>query len=238
MTTPGPDDFSTAEILGKEPPRRRYPRSLVLAGVTAAVLVAGAGVATAAALSPSPSPSPSATAGDGASPSASPSPSQDKGWGQGHRAGIGGPALHGEYVVRGEDGGYVTVATQYGEVTAADQDSVTVKSEDGYTKEYALTSETRINRGGDGADAVKTGQKVMVAAKVDGGTATAVVVRDVTDRANTAREPGKGWGRGWGGKGHWGGGDGGDGGAGYGRWHHEPSTSSPAPSPSESPTAS
>ncbi|MED7923971.1 hypothetical protein SMD20_07005 [Nonomuraea sp. LP-02] len=235
MTTSGPDDFSTAEVLGEEPPRRRYPRSLVLAGVTAAVLVAGAGVATAAALSPSPSPSPTATAGDGASPSPSGTPSDGKGWGRGHRAGLGGPALHGEYVVRGEDGGYVTIATQYGDVTAADQDSVTVKSEDGYTKEYALTSETRINRGGDGADAIKTGQKVMVAAKVDAGTATAVVVRDVTDRAGTAREHGKGWGKGWGGKGY---GGGGDGGAGHGRWHHEPPASSPAPSPPESPAAS
>ncbi|MEU4514886.1 hypothetical protein AB0G05_35760 [Nonomuraea wenchangensis] len=224
MTTSGPDDFSDAEVLGEEPPRRRYPRSLVLAGVAALVMVAGAGVATAAALSPSPT----ATAGDGASPAPSGTPSKDQGWGRGHRAGLGGPALHGEYVVRGEDGGYVTIATQYGDVTAADQDSVTVKSEDGYTKEYALTSGTRIDRGGDGT--VETGQKVMVAAKVDAGTATAVVVRDVT-----GREQGKGWGRGWGGKGY---GGGGDGGAGHGRWHHEPPASSPAPSPSESPTVS
>lgn len=226
--TPGQDGFSTAETLEHEPPRRRFPRSLLLVGTTALVVVTGAGVAAAAVLSPSPAPTPTAT--DTATPSASPSgtpsettPGHGRGWGR--KMGFGGPALHGEFVVPDGQGTYATIATQNGEVTAVDQDSITVKSEDGYTKEYVVNSETRINRGNDGIDAVKTGQKVMVMAKVDGSTATAVTIHDATLREE----------RGWRGKG--------------GRWHgdHQPgqpptgTPSAPAPaspSPSTSPTTS
>ncbi|MEV1178731.1 hypothetical protein AB0J09_61180, partial [Nonomuraea sp. NPDC049784] len=177
----------------------------------------GAGVAGAAVFSPSPSPTP--TAGDTTSPSASPSgtpSSKTPGRGWGHRLGIGGPSIHGEFVVPDGEGKYVTVATQYGDVTAVDQDSITVKSEDGYTKEYAVNSDTRINRGDEGIDAVKTGQKIMVKAKVDGGTATAVVVRDATLREGQGRREGQRW-RGEG-----------------GRWHRDHQPSQP---PASSPTS-
>ncbi|RVX41585.1 hypothetical protein EDD27_4139 [Nonomuraea polychroma] len=219
--TPGPDDFSTTETLSNEPPRRRFPRSLLLAGTTALVVVTGAGVAGAAALSPSPSPTPTATgtAAPSASPSGTPSdqgPGHGRGWGR--KMGFGGPALHGEFVVPDGTGKYVTVATQYGDVTAVDQDSITVKSEDGYTREYVVNGDTRINRGGDGIDAVKTGQKVMVRATVEGGTATAVGIHDATLRD----------GQGWRGKG--------------GRWHGDhrpgqPPASTPSPSSSPTPTS-
>ncbi|TMR11333.1 hypothetical protein ETD85_59475 [Nonomuraea zeae] len=128
--------------------------------------------------------------------------------------------------MQGADGTYVTVATQYGDVTAAGQDSITVKSEDGYTKEYVVNGDTRINRG-DGADTLKTGQKVMVTAKVDGGTATAVRIRDTTLREGRTRQ---GWrdGQGWRGDGD--------------RRHHghqpgQPPTSSPTPSASPTTTS-
>ncbi|WP_084958669.1 hypothetical protein [Thermoactinospora rubra] len=215
--TPGPDGFSTAETLANEPPRRRFPRSLLITAATALALLTGAGVATAAALSPSPSPAP--TAGDTASPSPSEPPSDRvRGWGRGHRLGFGGPALHGEFVVPDGQGGYVTVATQYGDVTAVDQDSVTVRSEDGYTKEYAVTADTRINRGSTGIDAIKAGQKVLVRAKVDGGTATALAIRDASMREERGRH-----GR-------------------PGRWHRDhqpvqPPSSSPAPTPSPTATS-
>ncbi|MGW0586450.1 hypothetical protein [Streptosporangium sp. NPDC002607] len=194
--TSGSDEFSTAEMLANEPPRRRIPRSALLIATTALVVVTGAGVATAAAFSPSPSPSSTPTAGDTATPSAAPSetssdkaPGQDRG--RGHRMGFGGPSIHGEFVVPDGEGRYVTVATQYGDVTAVDQDSITVKSEDGYTKEYAINGDTRINRRGEDGDAVKTGQKVMVMAKVDGSTATAVAIHDATMRDGQGRH-GKG----------------------------------------------
>ncbi|MFI7418498.1 hypothetical protein [Nonomuraea sp. NPDC049684] len=194
--TSGPDGFGKAETLENEPPRRRFPRSVLLAATTAVVLATGAGVAAASALSPSPSPSPSPTGPPPAagSPSAVPSGSpsdKGRGWGRG----FGGPPVHGEFVVPDGRGAYVTVATQYGDVTAVGQNSVTVKSADGYTKEYAVDAGTRINRD-QGIDAIKAGQKVMVSAKVTGGTATAVTVHDVTAREGRGRHPH--------GDGHWG----------------------------------
>lgn len=183
--TPGQDGFSTAETLEHEPPRRRFPRSLLLVGTTALVVVTGAGVAAAAVLSPSPAPTPTAT--DTATPSASPSgtpsettPGHGRGWGR--KMGFGGPALHGEFVVPDGQGTYATIATQNGEVTAVDQDSITVKSEDGYSRTYTLTEDTLVNAARDGIDDVKTGNTVSVFAVVADGKATATSVNDGTVR--------------------------------------------------------
>ncbi|MFG3438877.1 hypothetical protein ACGF0J_16665 [Nonomuraea sp. NPDC047897] len=183
--TVGPDDHSTAEVLAQEPPRRRVPRALVLTGVTALVIATGAGVA-AAALSPTPTQSPAPSAAPTGTPSARPSepaPGHREGWGwrRGHGGhGMGRGAIHGQYVVPDGNGGYVTVATQYGDVTAVDQDSITVRSEDGHTEEYALDDDTRVNAGREGLGSVKTGTKVFVRATVRGEAATAVAVFDVT----------------------------------------------------------
>ncbi|GAA3015680.1 hypothetical protein [Streptosporangium longisporum] len=183
---PEPDRFSSAETLANEPSRRRLPRSLLLAATSALVVITGAGVATAAAFSPSPAPTPTAgapTTAPTASPSGAPSdevPGRHRG--RGHLMGPGGPSIHGEFVVPDGAGAYVTVATQYGEVTAVDQDSITVRSEDGHTREYVVDGTTRVGRGGTGIDTIKTGQKVRVMAKVNGGTATAVMIRDTAVR--------------------------------------------------------
>ncbi|MDA0634410.1 hypothetical protein OUY22_13380 [Nonomuraea sp. MCN248] len=186
MTT-GPDGFDAAQSAKKESPRRRFPRSLLLAAATGLVVVTGGGVATAAVLSTPPSATPTPTATTSATPTDT--PSEDRSEGESDRKdrrGWGGPlmgfGLHGEFVVPGEDGAYLTLATQYGEVTAVGQDSVTVKSEDGYTREYAVNADTRINRDAK-IDALKTGQKVGVRATVEGGTATAVAIRDLTEFA-------------------------------------------------------
>ena len=78
--------------------------------------------------------------------------------GLGHRGQFGlGGALHGEFVVKKEGGAYQTVATQRGEVTAVSKDSITVKSEDGYSRTYAITEDTLVNAARDGIDDVKTG---------------------------------------------------------------------------------
>lgn len=182
--TPGPNDFNAQEILSNEPRRRRVSRPLIIVAGVALVATTGAGVATAAALSPTPTASAGATATT--SPSVSPSnatpapgPREPRhGWGPG-RLWIGG-AVHGEFVVPGEQGQYVTVAIQVGDVTAVDQKSITVKSVDGYTKTYAINGDTRVNAGREGAGSVKTGNKVAVSAAVSGNTATAKSIRDLT----------------------------------------------------------
>ncbi|TCO51201.1 hypothetical protein EV646_101184 [Kribbella antiqua] len=154
-----------------------------LAGTAAAVIattVAG-GVAWAT-TNADPTPSPSA------SPSTSPSTPAQSG-GPGHHGGKGfrgefglGGALHGEFVVQKEGGGYQTVATQRGEVTAVSKNSITVKSEDGYSRTYTLTEDTLVNAARDGIDDVKTGNQVTVFAVVADGKATASSVNDQTVR--------------------------------------------------------
>jgi hypothetical protein len=63
--------------------------------------------------------------------------------GPGHDVGasVGGDpaaALHGEYVVSDDKGGYTTLVAQTGTVTALDTNSVTARSADGFTQTYAL----------------------------------------------------------------------------------------------------
>jgi hypothetical protein len=53
-------------------------------------------------------------------------------------AGAGATSLHGEFVVPDGVGGYSTVLTQTGMVTAVSPSSITVRSDDNYTQSYAL----------------------------------------------------------------------------------------------------
>jgi hypothetical protein len=150
-----------------------------VAGTVAAVAVttAAGGVAWAT-TSADPTPSPST------SPSAPAEPNPGKGPGGMGRHGEFGMmgALHGEYVVEKDGGGYQTIATQRGEVTAVSKDSITVKSADGYSKTYTLTADTLVNATRDGIDSVKTGNQVSVTAIVADGKATAASVNDGTVR--------------------------------------------------------
>ncbi|MFK4085287.1 hypothetical protein ACI2LF_14335 [Kribbella sp. NPDC020789] len=154
-----------------------------IAGTIAAVAVTTtAGGVAWAATSADPTPSPSVTPSTPGEPQAGP--------GRGPGGGHGGPgmmfgqggALHGEFVVKKDGGGYQTVATQRGEVTAVSTDSITVKSEDGYSRTYTLTEETLVNAARDGIGDVKTGNTVFVSALVADGKATATSLNDGTVR--------------------------------------------------------
>ncbi|WP_427893276.1 hypothetical protein ACQHIV_10400 [Kribbella sp. GL6] len=161
-----------------------------LIGTAAAVVVttAAGGVAWAASnADPTPSASPSA------SPS-QPNQNQKPGGGPGRGGfrgefGLGG-ALHGEFVVQQDGGGYETIAVQRGQVTAVSNDSLTVKSADGYSRTYTLTSNTMVNAARNGIGDVKTGNTVNVEAVVTNGNATAIRVNDGTVR----QAAGQSWG--------------------------------------------
>jgi hypothetical protein len=92
--------------------------------------------------------------------------------------GLGGWLLRGEGVVKDRDGTFVTVATQSGEVTAVDGSSVTIRSEDGYSRTWALTDDTKYWSFGDQASKadLKVGVDVRVAGPVVDGKATARIV--------------------------------------------------------------
>ncbi len=159
-------------------------RPYVLAGVAVVALLGGAGAALAATTSGSPAGSPNAVA---ASPA--PSPAQPGAPGQPRRPGfhrfgigLGGVfgALHGQLVVGKPGGGYQTVDVQNGQVAAVSTTSITLKSADGFTKSYAVTSSTLVDAQRDGIGSVKVGNQASVLATVSGGTATATNIADVT----------------------------------------------------------
>ena len=162
---------------------RRLPgRPLILAGVAVTALLAGAGVAMAA-TSGSPA-SGTAAASPAGGTVATPSPSARSAFphqGRPGGFGFGGPfgAVHGQFVVPKSGGGYQTIDTQRGSVTAVSATSITVKSADGFSKTYQVVSSTNVDAQRDGIATVKTGHQVIVTATVSGSTDTAVSILDL-----------------------------------------------------------
>jgi hypothetical protein len=154
-----------------------------LLGTVAAVAVTTtAGGVAWAATNADPTPSPSASPSTPSTPNQQQPGGPGKG-GFGHRGEFGmSGALHGEFVVPKDGGGYQTVATQQGDVTAVSKDSITVKSEDGYSRTYTVAAETLVNSARDGISSIKTGSKVTVSAVVANNTATATTINDGTAR--------------------------------------------------------
>ena len=73
-----------------------------------------------------------------------------------------GGAIHGQMVVPKPGGGYQTVDSQRGTVTAVNTSSITIKSADGFTKTYAVTPKTVVEAGRDGIGDVKVGHHVAL----------------------------------------------------------------------------
>jgi hypothetical protein len=196
-------DFDTDMIMMNSPrwQRWRAGRPIAVAGVAVVALAGGAGVgyaathslaakpaahnATVAAAAATPTPSPSAVPGK-------PGERGGPGWrafaGGGMLPGpgrfllgpIGGGILHGQFTTPKSGGGYQTVDVQNGTVTAVSANSVTVKSADGYTFTYTVTSKTVVGAQSAGIGSVKKGDTVFVTATVSGSTATAAGIIDVT----------------------------------------------------------
>jgi hypothetical protein len=99
--------------------------------------------------------------------------------GFGFPLGAGG-AVHGQFVVPKTGGGYQTVDVQRGKVTAVSSTSLTVKSADGFSATYAVSSSTIVDAKRDGIGSVKAGNQVYVTATVSGSTATASSVTDLS----------------------------------------------------------
>lgn len=88
--------------------------------------------------------------------------------------GPGGPLLHGEGVVKDQDGAYVNVRMQTGTVVSASASSVVIKSDDGVTWTWPVTSATTVERDGSTvtADALVAGDKVRAGGTVKDGVVT------------------------------------------------------------------
>jgi hypothetical protein len=197
MPADRPDPAEPEDVIGMGPMHSTRPigpmnlrswsrRPYILAGVAVAALLGGAGAALAATNSPAPSASPSAALATPA-PSSGPSGPQPgppgyHRFGGGFGFGFGGlfGALHGQLVVAKPGGGYQTVDVQTGQVTAVSTTSITLKSTDGFTKSYVVTSSTLVDAQRDGIGSVKVGNQAAMLATVSGSTATAASITDLT----------------------------------------------------------
>lgn len=177
------------------PPSRRLHRPpLAAAAVVATVFAIGLGVAyaqtdpstTTTAGSPSPqvvpAPAPPQQPAQGKHFGPGHGPFGGKLFGPGHFGGLGKfGGIHGEFTLKKPDGsGYQVWATQLGEVADVSASSITVKSEDGFSRTYALDENTVVNAGRDGIGTVKTGDTVRVVGLVEDGKARAAAVVDST----------------------------------------------------------
>jgi hypothetical protein len=170
---------------------RRGPHLAGVLVVAAVALVGGGGIAYVAthadntvrtvdspgtAASPAPSPAASAPSFHGRGPGGFGGFGGFGGLGLG---GLGG-VIHGQVTEPKSGGGYQTVDVQRGTVTAVSSSSVTVKSADGYSATYIVSSSTEVNAQAAGIGTVKDGDTVEVTATVSGGTATAASIIDLT----------------------------------------------------------
>ncbi len=96
--------------------------------------------------------------------------------------GIEGPmgALHGQFVVPKQGGGYQTLVVQQGKVTSVSTSSITVKSADGFSATYAVPADTLVNAARDGIGSVKKGDEVSLLAQQKSGDDAALQIGDFT----------------------------------------------------------
>ena len=161
-------------------------RPVVIGSVAALALLGGATAAYAASDSGGSAATPIAAGNFAATPSPSPSGSAPTGGpfrrsfgGIGIMGGVAG-AIHGQLTVPKAGGGYETVDVQRGSVTAVSGTSITVKSADGFSQQYSVTTSTIVDAQRDGIGSIKVNDQVAIVATVSGSTATAVSITDGT----------------------------------------------------------
>ena len=186
---PRPDGDDTTVLFGApealdshDAPPATARRGIVTAAL-AVLGLAAAGV-TGVALARDGGGEQAALAASTSSPSASPSAGTD---GRIERHGFrGGPgllgmagAIHGELVVPDGDGGYQTVVVQRGTASKVGSDTITVKSDDGFTQTYDVPADTGVGALREGLGSIKTGANVVVMAEKKGSSLTATHVVDL-----------------------------------------------------------
>jgi hypothetical protein len=204
-----PHDADVLSSSDPDVPGRRSRRGLVAGLVTVALLAAGAtGVALASdnGGGPSAGSAGSAVANEDETPdgaaSQAPTDPKDAGDRNGRRfgpgglrgPGLGGPmgALHGEFVVPKQGGGYQTLLVQRGTVSSVSSSAITVKSEDGFSETYTVNSDTVVLAARDGISAIAKGAKVSVLARKTSGHPTALRIGDLSRWAGMRGGPGHG----------------------------------------------
>ncbi|MEV7636308.1 hypothetical protein AB0N71_09035 [Pseudarthrobacter enclensis] len=93
--------------------------------------------------------------------------------------GMGGlnAAIHSEYVVL-QDSSYVNMASQTGTVTSVSSDSLTVKSDDGFSRTYAVTADVQVSQGTRQRGAGSTGTSLGLSAVTSGATVRVTALKE------------------------------------------------------------
>jgi hypothetical protein len=140
---------------------RRSRIGLLLSAVVLVIVGSLPAVATA---QPSPEPTPNGSSSTNGSPGAN---------GDEHEGMLAG-VLHGEGIVQTKKGP-IRVAMQNGEATSLTQSSVTVRSSDGFTRNWALDKNLKVydKRHTLQPNALKAGSDLVVAGPVTGATSSA-----------------------------------------------------------------
>jgi hypothetical protein len=86
--------------------------------------------------------------------------------------------IHSEVTFENPEGKYQTTATQLGKVVSVSPTSITLESEDGYKRTYAVDEATVVTARRDGIDNLKQGDAVQLSAEVKGSEARAVQIFD------------------------------------------------------------
>ncbi len=178
---PHEDSDSDADMITMTPPRWqrwRPRRPVAIAGVAIVALAGGAGVGYAATQLLATGSTAQTAVLSAASPSAASAPA---GAGPLGLIGLAAGVLHGQFTVPRSGGGYQTVDVQDGTVTAVSPGSVTVKSADGFTASYTVTSKTLVDARAAGIGAVHKGDTIVVTATVSGSTPAAASIVDLTE---------------------------------------------------------
>jgi hypothetical protein len=92
----------------------------------------------------------------------------------------GGGIIHASYTLKDAQGTYETIDTQVGTAEDVSSSSLTVKSADGFSQTYAITTSTIVDAQYEGILSVKVGDMVSVQALANGSTITAQRIQDVT----------------------------------------------------------
>jgi hypothetical protein len=153
----------------------RTAAKIIVVGVSTVALACGIGAGMAYADPPTPTPTPTASA----SPTPAAKPRHGEQW-QGpriKRLALLRRALHGEVTLAGEE--HRVVVFQRGPVEKVSDTSLSVKSEDGFTATYVVSTDSTVRKNGGKASIadLTAGDKVLVVANKDGSTLKAVRIR-------------------------------------------------------------
>ena len=179
----GPTERLDTLASGTEPPRPSTRRGVLTAVLV--VLALGAAGLTGVALARSGGSSDPQTAVAAATSTPAPSGNANKPWRDGRRGmghgllGLAG-ALHGELVVPDGSGGYRTVVVQRGKASNVGSSSLTVTSDDGWSRTYDVPASARVGALREGLGSIKDNDQVVVVAEQKGSTLTADHVMDLS----------------------------------------------------------